>query len=249
MLRSKISLAFLLIVTFTCQQACARHHSPASTSHSEQKHVARQRVTSRARTFKLWKDKNTDSGTESIEFAVEKFHYQAGEPEDNYSDVLASAFSLQTRRQSHLADSYESGYTDRLRDTTENIVDRLQNQLGKPYVWGGTSPIHGFDCSGLIFFAYNKHLASKLPRTANEMYHYKQAHPIAKRDLKRGDLVFFGIHSEGDRADHVGVYLGGGDFIEAPRTGLNIRISHFDGEFWQDHYLGARRILTAKNIL
>lgn len=138
--------------------------------------------------------------------------------------------------------------SDHLHNITEVAIHRLEQQLGKPYLWGGTSPDQGFDCSGLIFYAYNKILAAKLPRTANEMYHYRRATIVANRDLRRGDLLFFHIHSR-DIADHMGVYLGQGQFIESPRTGETIRVSHLSNDFWQDHYLGARRILTENTIL
>ncbi|WP_311765052.1 C40 family peptidase [Escherichia coli] len=123
-----------------------------------------------------------------------------------------------------------------------------EQQLGKPYVWGGTRPDQGFDCSGLVFYAYNKILEAKLPRTANEMYHYRRATIVANNDLRRGDLLFFHIHSR-EIADHMGVYLGDGQFIESPRTGETIRISRLAEPFWQDHFLGARRILTEETIL
>lgn len=71
---------------------------------------------------------------------------------------------------------------------------------------GGTRPDKGFDCSGLVFYAYNKILEAKLPRTANEMYHYRRATIVANNDLRRGDLLFFHIHSR-EIADHMGVYL------------------------------------------
>ncbi len=65
--------------------------------------------------------------------------------------------------------------SDHLHNITEVAIHRLEQQLGKPYVWGGTRPDQGFDCSGLVFYAYNKILEAKLPRTANEMYHYRRA--------------------------------------------------------------------------
>lgn len=123
------------------------------------------------------------------------------------------------------------------------VIQRLKSQLGKPYVWGGQSPGEGFDCSGLVFYAWNHVLSRKLPRTANAMYEDKHLKSVRQEKLRRGDLVFFDI-SERPGADHVGVYLGNGQFIEAPRTGLNIRISQLSEDFWQNHYLGARRILT-----
>jgi len=252
MLRKKISLALLLIFTFLCQQTYAAHKSTSILkTHTEKTYQTRSRVNKRTKTIKSRKtNKEKDKKNNGTRHVIpSSFAYN---PEwdgmNGYSQWLAGPYTSEHTHQNHLADSAESFYSDHLRDTTEKVVKRLQDQLGKPYVWGGASPARGFDCSGLVFFAYNQHLLSRLPRTANEMYHDKHAHPVAKNDLKRGDLIFFAIHSQGEHADHVGVYLGEGDFIEAPRTGLNIRISHFDGEFWQDHYLGARRILTAKNI-
>lgn len=122
------------------------------------------------------------------------------------------------------------------------VMQRLENQLGKPYLWGGNSPIDGFDCSGLVFYAFNHVLDRKLPRTANAMYQDNGLKAIHQNSLKQGDLVFFNINQR-PGADHVGVYLGEGRFIEAPRTGLNIRISQLSDDFWQTHYLGARRVL------
>lgn len=122
------------------------------------------------------------------------------------------------------------------------VLHRLENQLGKPYLWGGDSPDDGFDCSGLVFYAFNHVLERKLPRTANGMFRDQTLKPIHQGKLQQGDLVFFNINQR-PGADHVGVYLGDGRFIEAPRTGLNIRISQLSDTFWQSHYLGARRVL------
>ena len=128
------------------------------------------------------------------------------------------------------------------------VIKRLEDQLGKPYVWGGKHPREGFDCSGLVFYAFNHVLERKLPRTANDMYQDPSFRHIRADKLRRGDLVFFNINQR-PGADHVGVYLGNNEFIEAPRTGLNIRISQFSDDFWQSHYLGARRILTEEATL
>lgn len=136
----------------------------------------------------------------------------------------------------------------RVESTIHKVIHRLKQQLGKPYVWGGQTPSQGFDCSGLVYFAYNQLLSRKLPRTANGMFQDSKLRPVPQHALRRGDLIFFRIKAR-DIADHVGVYLGEGQFIEAPRTGLNIRISQLDDEYWQEHYLGAKRILTEEAIL
>lgn len=136
----------------------------------------------------------------------------------------------------------------RVESTIHKVIHQLKQQLGKPYVWGGQSPVQGFDCSGLIYYVYNQSLSRKLPRTANGMFEDRGLKHIPREALRRGDLVFFKIKSR-DKADHVGVYLGDGQFIEAPRTGLNIRISQLGDNYWQDHYLGAKRILMEETIL
>lgn len=125
----------------------------------------------------------------------------------------------------------------------KTAIKRLKGQLGKPYVWGGETSAEGFDCSGLINYAYNPLLERKLPRTANAMFRDPALKHIPQNSLRRGDLIFFGIHQRSN-ADHVGVYLGDGQFIEAPRTGLNVRMSRLTEAFWQEHYLGARRVVT-----
>lgn len=132
--------------------------------------------------------------------------------------------------------------SERMEQSLMKVVTRLKKQLGKPYVWGGTSPKTGFDCSGLVWYAYTTTTKNKMPRTANGMYTAKNYKKVKQSKLHRGDLIFFGIHKK-TKADHVGVYLGEGKFIEAPRTGLNVRISQLSDDFWQDHYLGSRRVI------
>ncbi|PVZ84984.1 hydrolase [Serratia sp. S1B] len=129
----------------------------------------------------------------------------------------------------------------------QTAVSKLMGQMGKPYQWGGSSPRTGFDCSGLIYYAYKDVVKIKMPRTANEMFHLRDAAPIKRNELEMGDLVFFQIRNRGT-ADHVGVYIGNGKFIQSPRTGEEIRISKLNDDYWQNHYIGARRVVTPKNI-
>lgn len=129
----------------------------------------------------------------------------------------------------------------------QTAMSKLMNQLGKPYQWGGTSPHTGFDCSGLVYYAYKDLVKFKIPRTANEMYHLRDAAPVKRNSLQKGDLVFFRIHRHG-AADHVGVYVGNGKFIQSPRTGKDIQITDLTGEYWQKHYIGARRVMTPSSV-
>lgn len=135
----------------------------------------------------------------------------------------------------------------RVQKAQKTALSNLMNQIGKPYHWGGTSPRTGFDCSGLVYFAYKDLVKFRIPRTANEMYHLRDASPVNVAELESGDLVFFRTQGRGT-ADHVGVYVGGGKFIQSPRSGQDIQITSLSEDYWQRHYVGARRVMTPKTI-
>ena len=121
-----------------------------------------------------------------------------------------------------------------------NVLIRAVNVLGTPYRWGGSSPSKGFDCSGLVKYAFTDVADVDLPRTSNAM---AQGHgvKVAKSDLKPGDLIFFNIKSR--RVNHVAIYLGNDRFIHAPRTGKRVSIDTLSKPYWQKHYVVAKRVL------
>ncbi|ECG1191872.1 NlpC/P60 family protein [Salmonella bongori] len=143
--------------------------------------------------------------------------------------------------------SIADAHRAKVQKATKTAMSKLMNQLGKPYHWGGTSPRTGFDCSGLVYYAYKDLVKIRIPRTANEMYHLRDAAPIERSELKNGDLVFFRTQGRGT-ADHVGVYVGNGKFIQSPRSGQDIQITSLNEDYWQRHYVGARRVMTPKTI-
>lgn len=142
-----------------------------------------------------------------------------------------------------LADAHKA----KVQKATKVAMNKLMQQIGKPYRWGGSSPRTGFDCSGLVYYAYKDLVKIRIPRTANEMYHLRDAAPIERSELKNGDLVFFRTQGRGT-ADHVGVYVGNGKFIQSPRTGQEIQITSLSEDYWQRHYVGARRVMTPKHF-
>ncbi|AJF73578.1 C40 family peptidase [Raoultella terrigena] len=135
----------------------------------------------------------------------------------------------------------------RVQKAQSTAMSKLMDQIGKPYRWGGTSPRTGFDCSGLVYYAYKDLVKIHIPRTANEMYHLRDARPVDRGELESGDLVFFRTRGRGT-ADHVGVYVGNGKFIQSPRTGRDIQITSLSEDYWVRHYVGARRVMTPKTI-
>ena len=100
-------------------------------------------------------------------------------------------------------------------------------QLGLPYVWGGNGPAKGdagYDCSGLTMAAYAS-AGISIPRTATDQYRRGPAVPLSS--LKPGDLVFYG---NSDFAHHVGIFVGTGVILDAPRTGTVIRLDPLTAE-------------------
>ncbi|HDS1737894.1 MULTISPECIES: NlpC/P60 family protein [Pseudomonas] len=123
---------------------------------------------------------------------------------------------------------------------SSDVLSRAVNVLGTPYRWGGSSPSKGFDCSGLVKYAFNDVADVNLPRTSNAM---AQGHgvKVARSDLKPGDLIFFNIKSR--RVNHVAIYLGNDRFIHAPRRGKRVSIDQLSKPYWQKHYVVAKRVL------
>jgi cell wall-associated NlpC family hydrolase len=98
-----------------------------------------------------------------------------------------------------------------------DLVDYASDFLGIPYLWGGITP-NGFDCSGFVQYVY-AHYGIKINRTTYEQV--KQGETVSNGQLQPGDLLFFG----GSDIHHVGMYIGNGLYIHAPRTGDVIKIS------------------------
>lgn len=119
-----------------------------------------------------------------------------------------------------------------------DIVEYAKSFLGVPYVYGGTSP-SGFDCSGLVYYCY-AHFGYSVNRTAASLAYNGSS--VSKDNLQAGDVVLF-TSSGGGYIGHTGLYVGGGQFIHAPRTGDVVKISSLYDSYYTSHYYGARRII------
>jgi len=114
-----------------------------------------------------------------------------------------------------------------------------QQFLGTKYVWGGNSLTGGIDCSGLVQQVY-KHFGISLPRTTYDQI--GQGAPIGIKGLKPGDLVFFETNGKTSGPDHVGIYIGDGKMINAPRPGKGVEIADMTSGYYADSFVGGRRI-------
>ena len=112
------------------------------------------------------------------------------------------------------------------------VVGIAMRYLGVPYVWGGASP-RGFDCSGLVMYAYAQ-VGVSLPHSSYAQWNMGVSVP--RDQLQPGDLVFF------DGLGHVGLYIGGGMFVHAPHTGTVVQVASLDSGWYAATYVGARRI-------
>ena len=110
------------------------------------------------------------------------------------------------------------------------VVGVAMSQIGTPYQWAGASPSTGFDCSGLVMYAYSK-MGVSLPHSSYAMWNDGTAVP--ENQLQPGDLVFF------NGLGHVGIYIGGGEYVHAPHTGTVVQVSSLDAS---SDYVGARRV-------
>lgn len=124
-------------------------------------------------------------------------------------------------------------------DLRSELVDTAKRFIGIPYRWGGTTAENGFDCSGLTMVSYRLN-GLDLPRVSRNQF--QAGKWVSKAKLRPGDLVFFATKG-GTRVTHVGMYIGDGDFIHAPRTGKDVRIEKLSNSFFAKTYMGGRTYL------
>lgn len=113
--------------------------------------------------------------------------------------------------------------------------------VGRPYVRGGESPQRGFDCSGLVVYVYRAALGIELPRRVADLRSIGK--PVRLRDLEPGDLLFYNTRHR--PYSHVGIYVGNGRFVHAPRPGASVRVEEIGKKYWRARFNGARRVAAS----
>jgi cell wall-associated NlpC family hydrolase len=113
--------------------------------------------------------------------------------------------------------------------------------LGVDYRYGGKSPESGFDCSGLVAHVFREAYGIDLPHNARAQS--RLGARVSLSELRAGDLVFYNTLNRA--FSHVGIYLGDGRFVHAPKTGAQVRVESIRGRYWMRRFDGARRIYPA----
>ncbi len=112
------------------------------------------------------------------------------------------------------------------------------SMVGKPYRYGGHNPDRGFDCSGLVYFSFQR-AGMSVPRSTGTQR--QKSRKVASASMARGDLIFF--NQDGKFSSHVGIYLGKGRFVHAPSSGKQVRIDSLSDPYWKKHLVDVRRFI------
>ena len=118
----------------------------------------------------------------------------------------------------------------------ERAAEEAVKAVGVPYRWGGESPTSGFDCSGLVRWAYGR-VGVDLPHSSYALY--GEGRRVVESKMEPGDLLFF------EGLGHVGLYLGRGRMVHAPQSGRTVEIVRLDGSNYGSRLIGARRVVPA----
>ncbi len=134
----------------------------------------------------------------------------------------------------HPYPSYTPNYSQQMAEPADApmrraLLAQAYQSLGVRYKYGGTTPREGFDCSGLTSFVYQQGNGLRLPRTAAEQS--RASRTISFEQMRPGDLIFF--RTSGSSVNHVGIYVGRGDFIHAASGGGRVTIDNLSKTYWQ----------------
>jgi hypothetical protein len=140
-----------------------------------------------------------------------------------------------------------SALVRQVRDVASELVLSAMNFLGVPYRRGGNSADDGFDCSGFTRHIFEMSLGLVLPRRVDDQASASGLTRVGREELRPGDLVFFNTLKR--TFSHVGIYIGEGKFIHAPRSGTEVRIEDMRQAYWDRRFTGARRAEPAAPVM
>lgn len=155
------------------------------------------------------------------------------------SSVPKNSEILNNQNTSHYRLKSVPGGTKTKMSKQDNLVFEAMAYLNTPYKFGGNSVEEGFDCSSYTKHVFKKAAGFELARVSSEQA--KQGKAIKSKDIKKGDLIFFKIKSR--KINHVGIYIGDGNFIHAPTTGSVVRIESIETAYWKNKISVVKRVL------
>jgi hypothetical protein len=247
----KVSVVFFLIISFI--MGCAERH----VYRPQQRIVAKQlshigfsiqvgafsHVENAARLTEVLRDRGLDATYFAARVGLYKVRF------GNYPSKIIAREKAESIVSAGIIDEFyivsPDEYTVAKQQThgntymREELIKTANSFVGLPYLWAGSSPDRGFDCSGLAMTVYRLN-GLDLPRSSQELF--EEGTPVDRSELLEGDLVFFATTGR-DKVTHVGIYIGEGRFIHAPGKGKNIRIDSLWRSYYKKRYLGGRAYL------
>lgn len=121
-------------------------------------------------------------------------------------------------------------------DPGQTAAEHARQQVGRPWVYGGSSPETGFDCSGLTSYAWRQAGVTSMPRSSGAQYQWTER--ISRDELRSGDLVFYGYNGS---VSHVAIYAGNDTIIQARNSRYPVEESSLS-TYWTDHRIGYGRV-------
>uniref|UniRef100_E6PWB3 Putative Cell wall-associated hydrolase n=1 Tax=mine drainage metagenome TaxID=410659 RepID=E6PWB3_9ZZZZ len=134
----------------------------------------------------------------------------------------------------------QNGLVQQVSARASDLAINALSFLGVRYKYGGDHAATGFDCSGFVRHVYQQTLGLVLPHNAAQQS--REGEKIAESQLKPGDLVFFNTLRRA--FSHVGIYIGNGEFVHAPKPGQDVQIGNLNNPYWSRRFDGARRFIT-----
>jgi cell wall-associated NlpC family hydrolase len=151
--------------------------------------------------------------------------------------LVASIAAMSAGPAGAIVDESERGPNATSKPTkADKAVDRALDVVGTPYRWGGESPSSGFDCSGLVRWAYGR-VGIDLPH--NSFALYGEGRRVSTSSMKPGDVLFF------EGLGHVGLYVGRGRMVHSPETGRNVEVVRLSATNYGARLVGARRVVMS----